>query len=145
MKRFSNQIQIIDPNLNYWGDKPHNDGISFIGYSNSSSLFGALKSKQIDVLLSNSIDDIQRNNLNSLSKNKEINEGMSPATEISFISLRTNSYPLNNLNVRLAIAKSLNREFISEKVSYGLRQPSRSLVPPIYKKIRKNYGQNMIP
>ena len=34
----------------------------------------------------------------------------------------------------MAIAKSLNRDFISEKVSYGLRQPSRSLVPPIYKK-----------
>ena len=137
LNRFSNEIQIIDPNLNYWGDKPNNEGISFIGYSNSSSLFGALKSKQIDVLLSNSIDDIQRNNLKSLSKNKEIKEGKSPATEISFISLRTNSYPLNNLNVRLAIAKSLNRDYISEKVSYGLRQPSRSLVPPIYKKDKK--------
>ena len=134
LKRFSNEIQIIEPNLNYWGDKPLNEGISFIGYSNSSSLFGALKSKQIDVLLSNSIDDSQRHNLNLLSKNNKIKEGNSPATEISFISLRTNSYPLNNNNVRLAIAKSLNRGLISDKVSYGLRQPSRSLVPPIYKK-----------
>ncbi len=137
LNRFSNEIQIIDPNLNYWGDKPNNEGISFIGYSNSSSLFGALKSKQIDVLLSNSIDDSQRNNLNSLSKNKEIKEGNSPATEISFISLRTNSYPLNNRNVRLAIAKSLNRELISNKVSYGLRQPTRSLVPTILKRNKK--------
>ena len=134
LKRFSNEIQIIDPNLNYWGDIPNNEGISFIGYSNSSSLYGALKSKQIDVLLSNSIDDSQRNNLNLLSKNKEIKEGNSPATEISFISLRSNSYPLNNINVRLALSKSLNRELISNKVSYGLRQPSRSLVPPILKK-----------
>ena len=137
LKRFSNEIQIIVPNLNYWGIKPKNEGISFIGYSNSSSLFGALKSKQIDVLLSNSIDDSQRNNLKSLSKNKEINEGNSPATEISFISLRTNSYPLNNRNVRLAIAKSLNRDLISNKVSYGLRQPSLSLVPPIFKNNKK--------
>ncbi len=137
LKRFSNEIQIIDPNLNYWGEKPKNKGISFIGYSNSSSLFGALKSKQIDVLLSNSIDDSQRNNLRLQSKNREIKEGNSPATEISFISLRTNSYPLNNLNVRLAIAKSLNRELISNKVSYGLRQPSRSLVPSILKRNKK--------
>ncbi len=134
LKRFSNEIQIIDPNLNYWGDIPNNEGISFIGYSNSASLFGALKSNQIDVLLSNSIDDSQRNNLNFLSKNNEIKEGNSPATEISFISLRTNSYPLNNRNVRLAIAKSINRERISNKVSYGLRQPSRTIVPPILKK-----------
>ena len=137
LKRFSNEIQIIIPNLNYWGEKPNNEGISFIGYSNSSSLFGALKSKQIDVLLSNSIDDSQRNNLKLLSKNKEIKEGNSPATEISFISLRTNSYPFNNRNVRLAVAKSLNRDLISNKVSYGLRQPSRSLVPPILKKNKK--------
>ena len=134
LKRFSNEIQIIDPNLNYWDDKPNNEGIRFMGFSNFSSLFGALKNKQIDVLLSNSIDDSQRNELNVLSKNNEIKEGKGPATEISFISLRTNSYPLNNLIVRLAIAKSLNRDFISDKVSYGLRQLSRSLVPPIYKK-----------
>ena len=138
LKRFSNEIQIIDPNLNYWGDKPNNNGISFIGYSNSSSLFGALKSKQIDVLLSNSIDDSQRNNLKGLSQKKEIKEGNSPATEISFISLRTNSYPLNNSKIRLALAKSLNRVLISEKVSYGLRKPSRSIVPPIYKKNNQN-------
>ena len=134
LKRFSNEIQVIDPNLNYWGNKPKNKGVNFVGYSNSSSLFGALKSKQIDVLLSNSIDDGQRNSLRRLSEIKKIKEGNSPPTEISFISLRTNIYPLNNRNVRLALAKSLNRKLISEKVSYGLRKPSRSIVPSIFKK-----------
>ena len=138
LKRFSNEIQVIDPNLNYWGNKPKNQGINFVGYSSSSSLFGALKSKQIDVLLSNSIDDSQRNNLNLLSQNKEIKQGVSPATEISFISLRTNRSPLDNLNLRLALAKSIDRELISKKVSYGLRDSSRSLVPPIYKKDNQN-------
>ncbi len=145
LKRFSNEIQIIDPNLNYWGDRPNNEGISFIGYSNSSSLFGALKSNQIDVLLSNSIDDSQRNNLNLLNKNQEIKEGNSPATEISFISLRTNSYPLNNLNLRLAVAKSINRDLISDKVSYGLRQPSRTIVPPILKKNNQEFWPKYDP
>jgi len=88
--------------LNYWGEKVLNKGISFVGYSNSSSLFGALKSKQIDVLLSNSIDDSQRKSLNNLSKNKQFKEGNSPFTELSFISLKTSSYPLSNLNLRLA-------------------------------------------
>ena len=32
------------------------------------------------------------------------------------------------------MAKSLNRKLISEKVSYGLRKPSRSIIPPILKK-----------
>ena len=90
LKRFSNEIQEIEPNHNYWGTKPTNEGINFVGYSNSSSLFGALKSNQIDVLLSNSIDDSQRNSLRVLSENEKIKEGNSPATEISVISLRTN-------------------------------------------------------
>ncbi len=131
---FSNEVQSISPNLNYWGEHPLNKGINFVGYSNSSSLFGALKSKQIDVLLSNSIDDSQRKSLNNLSKNKQFKEGNSPFTELSFISLKTSSYPLSNLNLRLALAKSLNRKLISEKVSYGLRKPSRSIIPPILKK-----------
>jgi len=134
LRRFSNEVQLLDPNPDYWGDLPRNEGINFVGYSNSSSLFGALKSKQIDVLLSNSIDDSQRNSLRNLSNNKIIKEGISPATEISFISLRTNLYPLDNINLRLALAKSLNRKLLSEKVSYGLRKPSRSIVPPILKK-----------
>ena len=130
----SNEVQLIDPYFNYWGEKPLNNGVNFVGYSNSSSLFGALKSKQVDVLLSNSIDDSQRKSLNDLSKDKQFNEGNSPFTELSFISLKTSSYPFSNFNLRLALAKSLNRKLISEKVSYGLRKPSRSIIPPILKK-----------
>jgi len=136
---FSNEVQLIDPNLNYWGEKPLNNGINFVGFSNSSSLFGALKSKQIDVLLSNSIDDSQRSTLKFLSDNQNFKEGNSPFTELSFISLRTSSYPLNNLNLRLALAKSFNRKIISEKVSYGLRKPSRSIIPPILKKDNQGF------
>ncbi len=138
LKRFSNEIQILDPFLNYWDDKPKNQGLIFIGYTNSSSLYGALKSKQIDVLLSNSIDDSQRKDLSFLSKNKKINEGISNPTEVSFITLRTNIEPLNKKEIRLAIAKTLNREKISKNVSYGLRNPSKSLVPQIFK------GDNLV-
>ncbi len=133
LQTFSNEKQVIDPNINYWGEKPKNEGINFIGYANSSSLYGALESKQIHVLLSNSIDDIQRNKLRLSSQNNEIREGKGPETEISFISLRTNAYPFENINIRSALAKSINRELISEKVSYKLRKPLRSIVPSIYK------------
>ena len=134
LKSFSNEKQLIAPNKRYWGLKPKNDGINFIGYENSSSLYGALKSKQIDVLLSNSIEDIQRYELNLSSKKKKIREGVAPETQITFISLRTNSDPFNSLNVRLALSKSINRNLISKKVSYNLRKPLRSIVPPIFNK-----------
>ena len=133
LKNFSNEVQTLDPNLEYWGKKVKNKGISFVGFSNSASLFGALMSKQIDVLLSNSIDDSQRIKLSKLSEENIIKEGISYPTEISFISLRTNKAPLNNQKVRLAISKTLNRVLISEKVSYGLRKPSKSIIPSFLK------------
>ncbi len=131
LKRFTNELQILEPNSNYWGEMPKNDGINFVGYANTSSLFGAFTSRQIDVLMSNSIDDSQRKKLNTLSNKGKMNEGNSPPIELSFISLRTNKYPFNKKPIRLALAKSFNRQLISKKVSYGLRQPSKSLVPSI--------------
>ena len=141
LKDFSNEKQLLEPNSEYWGDKPKNFGINFIGYENSSSLYGALKSKQVDVLLSNSINDIQRKELNLSSKEKKIREGVAPETQITFISLRTNSYPFDSLNIRFAISKSINRKLISEKVSYNLRKPLRNLVPSIF----KNSNQDLWP
>ena len=138
LKSFSNEVQILDPNLNYWDLRPKNDGINFVGYSNSSSLYGALKSNQIDVLLSNSIDDSQRKDLNFLSQKKQLKEGISNPTEVSFITLRTNIEPLNKKEIRLAISKTINREEISKNVSYGLRAPSKSIVPQIFK------GDNLV-
>jgi len=134
LKRFSNETQIISPNTNYWDNKPKNNGINFIGYNNSSTLYGAFISKQVDVLLSNSIEDTLRYKLNLMNKKKDIQESQSQPLEISFISLRTNKVPLNNIHLRLAISKSLNRELIRNKVSFSLRNSASSLIPLILKK-----------
>jgi len=134
LKRFSNEIQTLSPNKNYWGNKTKNNGINFIGYNSSSALYGAFISKQVDVLLSNSIEDTLRYKLNLLNQKKDIQESKSEPIEISFISLRTNKIPLNNIDIRLAIAKSLNRELIRDKVSFSLRSSASSLIPLILKK-----------
>lgn len=133
LKRFSNEIQVLSPNTSYWNNKPKNNGINFIGYNSSSTLYGAFISKQVDVLLSNSIEDTLRYKLNLLNKKNDIQESKSKPIEISFISLRTNKIPLNNIHMRLAIAKSLNRELIINKVSFNLRTLSTSLIPLILK------------
>ena len=134
LKRFSNEVQILSPNNIYWNSKPKNNGINFIGYNNSSTLYGAFISKQVDVLLSNSIEDTLRYKLNLMNKKKDIQESQSQPLEISFISLRTNKVPLNNIHLRLAISKSLNRELIRNKVSFSLRNSASSLIPLILKK-----------
>lgn len=133
LESFTNEVQVLEPNPNYWGQEVKNNGIDFVWFGNSASLYGAFTSKQVDVLLSNSIDDSQRNMLKNLTLNGFIKEGSSIPNEISFVALRTNQKPFDNRDIRLALALSLNRSFISEKVSYGLRDPIQSLLPPIFK------------
>ena len=145
LQSFSNEIQILSPNINHWEGKPRNNGINFIGYNSSSSLYGAFRSNQIDVLLSNSIDDTIRFKLYQLSKEEKIKEGKSKPSEISFVSFKTINKPLDNKQIRIALSKTLNRELVSKKVSYGLRSPAKSIIPLIYTQKVSNSWQNYDP
>jgi peptide/nickel transport system substrate-binding protein len=127
---FSEQQQRLEPFENYWGESPKNSGLDLITLSNSTALFGALKSGEVDVLLSASIDEDQRHALNQMADRGELNEGVGPAMGIGYVTLLSNESPLNNQSIRRALSLSLNREEISERVSYGLRRPLRALIPP---------------
>tara|TARA_Y100001970_G_C14256611_1_gene875955 strand:- start:7677 stop:9227 length:1551 start_codon:yes stop_codon:yes gene_type:complete len=133
LKFFSSRKQVLIPSEEYWDKKPKNKKINHVSFSNSSALYGAIVKGDIDLLISNSIEDTQRRKLHSLSKNQLLKEGIGPANEISFVSLRTNLPPFNNQKTREAISLSLNRSLISKKVSYGLREPTQSIIPMIYK------------
>ena len=135
LENFNSNQQIIKPFDNYWGEKPLNKGIDFINYSNSSTLFGAIKTKEVDVLNSNSIDDMQRVALNNMVKKGNLNSGEGDPTEIGFITFKSNTLPLKNKRIRQALSYTIDRELISQLVSFGTREPLRSLVPPqLYKK-----------
>ena len=130
---FTSHHQRMIPFETYWGKRPLNDGIDYISLSNSTSLFVALKSKEIDVLLSSSIDVDQSKYLNQMSSKGLIKEGKGKSLEIGFISINTSLPPMNQPNLRKALSLILDRELISTRVSYGLRRPLRSIVPPSLK------------
>ena len=127
---FQTQQQRLEPFQQYWSTEASNAGIDFINLSNSTALFGALRSGEVDVLLSNSLDEDQRLALHRLAKQGKLREGTGPALEIGYITLLSNTAPLNQPLLRQALAYSLDRQLMVERVSYGLRRPLRSLVPP---------------
>ena len=127
---FSEHQQRLEPFEGYWGKPPANAGLDLITLSNSTALYGALRSGEVDVLLSPSIDEDQRHALHQQAQQGELLEASGPATEIGYITLLSNAAPLKNPRLRQALALSINRQEISERVSYGLRRPLRSLVPP---------------
>ncbi len=130
---FTPERQRLIPFPRYWGKTPKNLGIDYVSYTTSTSLFSAIKTGQVDVLLSNSVEDGHRLALHKLSKKGKLVEGIGPAMQIGYIAFRSNSAPLDNKILRSALSYSLDRNLISRKVGYGLREPLRSIVPPILK------------
>ena len=130
LTKFNEKQQRLEPFEQYWGEAPRNNGLDLISLSNSTALFGALRSGEVDVLLSASIDEDQRHALNQQAQRGDLNETVGPAMEIGYVTLLSNTAPLSDQRLRQAIALSLDRDEVSERVSYGLRRPLRALIPP---------------
>ncbi len=129
LKSYSAERQSIEPFNNYWGEEAKNLGITFVNFTNSTSLFSAIKAGQVDVLLSNSVEDVHSKALNNLAQKDFLIEGEGPPMEIGYIAFRANSDLLKNKKIRQALSFSLDRNLISNQVSYGQREPLRSITP----------------
>ena len=130
---FTNQQQRLEPFAGYWGTRAANGGIDLVSLSNSTALFGALQSGEVDVLLSTSLEIDQQAALRRSALAGKLQEGSGPALEIGYLTLLTDQPPLNDPRLRRAVAYSLDRATISRRVSLGLRPPLRDLVPPSLK------------
>ncbi len=128
---FGGQQIRLAPFAKYWGQRPANRGLMLISYSNSTALFGALRGGEVDVLLSNSLELDHQRALHQLATAGRLKEALGPPLEIGFLSLRTIDPPFNDLRVRQALALSVDRDLIQQRVSRGLRPSLRSLVPPV--------------
>lgn len=127
---FSDQKQRLDPFAGYWGPPPANRGLDLVALSNSTALFGALQSGEVDVLLSTSLEIDQQAALQRQARRGRLRAGQGPALEIGYLTLLTDQPPLNNPVLRQAVASSLDRATISRRVTLGLRDPLTDLVPP---------------
>ena len=145
LTRFSEHQQRLEPFAHYWGEAPRNNGLDLITLSNSTALYGALRSGEVDLLLSASIDEDQRQTLHERASAGELHESVGPAMEIGYITLLSNREPFQDPNLRRALAVSLNRSEISERVSYGLRRPLLALVPPAWPVAPWPHGPNTTP
>jgi peptide/nickel transport system substrate-binding protein len=130
LSRFSDQKQRLDPFPGYWGARPANRGLDLVALSNSTALYGALQSGEVDVLLSTSLEIDQQAALRRDARRGLLREGQGPALEIGYLTLLTDQPPLNDARLRRAVALSLDRATILRRVSLGLRAPLRDLVPP---------------
>ncbi|AAQ00197.1 MULTISPECIES: ABC transporter substrate-binding protein [Prochlorococcus] len=134
LNSYSPERLSLVPFEDYWGEPPSNSGISYINFNTSTALFSSIKTGQVDILLSHSLEDGHRLALHKLSKKGLLLEEEGPPMQIGYIVFRSNSKLLERKEIRQALLYTIDRSLISRQVSYGLREPLKSLIPPILNK-----------
>jgi peptide/nickel transport system substrate-binding protein len=127
---FGGQQQRLTPWPRYWGQRPANAGIDLVTLSNSTALFGALRSGEVDLLLNSGLEIDHQQALHRDAAAGRLREAIGPAQGITLVSLLSDQPPLNRTVLRQAVARSLDRATIVRRVTLGLRSPQRQLIPP---------------
>lgn len=91
---------------------------------NSTALLGALRSGEVDVLLSGSLEIDHQQALGRDAAAGRLRQGSGPALEIGFLALLTDQPPLSDPRLRQAALRSLDHATIERRVNLGLRPPA---------------------
>ena len=119
----------LDANDNYWGEAPANEGIDMQIYAgNSANLFNSFKTGAVDVAYQ-SLDPQQ---IESLQEQNNIQVIEGSGTVVNYLVLNQQQEPLNQPEVRQAIAAIVNRSLINDRVLKGQAEPIYSLVPTTF-------------
>lgn len=121
----------IDAFDKYWGEKPANTGIDILLLSSSANLFNTFRTGAIDVAYL-SLDADQVRSLEEGAKKGKWQEFAAESSTVSYMTLNTKSKPLDNLEVRQAIAAMVDRPLINDRVLRGQAQPLYSLIPTTF-------------
>ncbi|MGL5795752.1 MAG: ABC transporter substrate-binding protein [Waterburya sp.] len=131
LAQFKSDSISLSINEKYWGDKPANQGINIQVYAgNSANLFNSFKTGEIDVAYQ-SLDPQQIETLiDAVGDEWQVIEGS--GTVVNYLVLNLEQEPLNQLEVRQAIASIVNRALINERVLKGQAEPLYSLIPTAF-------------
>ena len=112
----------------YWGKKPANQGVDIQVFSSGANLFNAFRTGAIDVAYkSMELEQIRALQESASSGGWQILS--KSGSGIDYVSVNLQSPPLNQPEVRQAIAAILDRPLLSQRVFQGQVDPLYSLVP----------------
>ncbi len=132
LAQFNSDSISLDVNENYWGEAPANEGINMQVYAgNSANLFNSFRTGAIDVAYQ-SLDPNQINSLLKEASNSKWQTIEGSGTVINYLVLNLNQEPLDKLEVRQAIAASMNRNLINQRVLQGQGELVYSLIPTAF-------------
>ena len=130
LSQFKSDSITLNAFENYWGEQPVNKGIDMQVYAgNSANLFNSFKTGAVDVAYQ-SLDPQQIESLVDSEGEIQVIEGV--GTVVNYLVLNLQQEPLNQPEVRQAIAAGINRALINERVLKGQAEPLYSLLPTAF-------------
>jgi peptide/nickel transport system substrate-binding protein len=132
LTQFNSDSVSLAVNENYWGEKPANEGVNIQIYAgNSANLFNSFRTGAVDV----AYQSLDPNQISTLLKDATEETWQAIAgsgTVINYLVLNTQQEPLNQPEVRQAIASVMNRALINGRVLQGQGEPVYSLIPTTF-------------
>lgn len=145
---FSPQKITLDVFDKYWGTKPANKGLDFqIFPSSSANLYNSFTTGAVDVAYL-TLDSSQIINLKSQTAAKGWQVTEATGGSLSYMVLNIKQKPLDQVEVRQAIASLIDRPLITKRVYRDQAEPAYSLIPnnfDTYKPVFKDtYGDGNV-
>ncbi|MGK7890747.1 MAG: ABC transporter substrate-binding protein [Leptolyngbyaceae cyanobacterium] len=127
----------------YWGEAPANHGYDIQLFSNAANLYNTFKTGGLDIAYQ-TLDPEQIRDLTATAEANTWRVIEAGTTVTNYLMLNTKQEPLNDANVRRAIAAMIDRTLLNERVFQGQAEPLYSLIPTsfeIYQPVFKDlYG-----
>lgn len=110
-------------------NKPQNKGLVVRYFSDVSGTYKALQDKSVDVVVTDLApgDIVAMQNKQQLGKGLQVSSG--PGAQIRLIPLNLTKAPFNNVAVRQAVAKLIDRDAIAETTYQNTVSPLYSMIP----------------
>ena len=132
LAQFGSDAIALEINENYWGEPPTNEGVNIQVYAgNSANLFNSFRTGAVDVAYQ-SLDPNQITNLLEGSTQDKWQTVEGSGTNVSYLTLNLQQEPLDQPEVRQAIAAMIDRALINQRVLQGQGEAVYSLVPTAF-------------
>lgn len=118
----------LDVFEDYWGEKPHNQGLDFQILTSSANLFNSIKTGDVDI----GYQSLDADQIKSLQEDADSGNWQivsAPSNNISYMVLNTQLAPFNKVEARQAVASLIDRKLINERVLRSQAEPAYSLIP----------------
>ncbi len=125
---FGTDLIRLEPNRQYWGEKPANAGVDMQLISSAANVYNAFRTGAIDMAVGGmAIEQVRKLQDDQPTQGWQLIE--QPGSSIDVLALNQRSAPLDRLEVRQALAAVVDRPLLRDRVFSGQIDPLYSLVP----------------